>query len=370
MDPRVPFWSVRIEGEDVSSWVSSVQLVEDDQQADNVALTMPDPRMAWADAVMEGSHAEIDLGYADRDQHALLLRATLTRVETSYPEGGVPELKLKGEDKSIQMGLEERTRLWRDTTVAGVVREVAKPYGFARVEVALAPDPKVARQHQDGKTDLAFLQELAKEYHAKCFVELDENDREVLYFIPERRVVTIRRPETLVLRYRQGPGSTLRSFSPTFDASYLDRLREVHDVDDEGQSVASPTAQPTDVTAWDLAPDLRSRVSPADWRRLQTIYDAGMRQRTSLQQALTAVRPAPGRVARDQADLDARTDRLESRRLGMSARGSTIGSIWLRAKSAVVITGVHQRFAGEWYVTAVTHSVGADGFTSDFTCVR
>lgn len=370
MDARVPFWSVRIEGEDVSPWVSAVQLVEDDRQADSVSITIPDPRMAWADALMEGCRAEVDLGYAEPGQHALMLRATLTKVETAYPESGVPELKLKGEDKSIEMGLAEKTVLWEDTTVGGVVSRIADPYGFARVEVGLAPDPAVTREHQDGKTDLAFLQDLARTYHAKCFVELDESDREVLYFIPERRVVSLRRPETLVLRYRQGPGSTLQSFSPAFDASYLDRLREVHDLDDDGQPVTTPPEQPTEVVVWSLPADLRSRVSTADWQRVQTLYDAGVREKRSLQAALTAARPAPGRVARGQADLDASTDVLESRRLGMSARGTTTGTIWLRAKSSVVVAGVHERFAGEWYVTGVTHSVGTGGYKTDFACVR
>ena len=370
MDARVPYWSVRIAGEDVSSWVSAVQLVEDDRQADNVSITMPDPRLAWADAVMEGCHAEVDLGYAEAGQHALMLRATLTKVETSYPEGGVPELKVKGEDKSIEMGLEEKTKLWRDTSLAQVVRAIAEPYGFASVQVSLSPDPTVTREHQDGKTDLAFLQAMATKYHAKCFVELDQDDREVLYFIPERRVVAIRRPETLVLRYRQGPGSTLQSFSPAFDASYLDRWREVHDLDDQGQSVATSPPQPVDVPVWDLAPDLRSRVRAADWQRIQSLYGAGVRERRTLQEALATARPEPGRVARDQGDLDASSGRLESRRLGMSARGTTTGSIWLRAKSAVVVSGVHERFAGEWYVTAVTHSIGTGGYKTDFSCVR
>lgn len=370
VEARVPYWSVTVEGQDVSAWVSSLQVVEDDRQADSVSLTLPDPRMAWADVLMEGCRAEVDVGYAEPGQHALLLRATLTKVETSYPDSGVPELTVRGEDKSIEMGLAERTVLWRDTTVGGIVRRIAADHGFAGVEVGLSPDPAVTSEHQDGKTDLAFLQELARTYHATCFVELDDRDQEVLYFIPERRVVRIRRPETLVLRYRQGPGSTLQSFSPAFDASYLDRLREVHDLDDEGQAVRSPQQQPAEVETWTLPADLRSRLSAADWGRAQALYDAGVRERRSLQTALASARPAPGRVARGQAHLDASTDVLESRRLGMSARGTTTGTIWLRAKSAVVVTGVHERFAGEWYVTGVTHSVGTRGYRTDFACVR
>jgi phage protein D len=370
MDVRVPYYSVMIEGQDVTPWVSSVQVVEDDRLADSVTFTVADPRMLYADALMEGCYAEIDLGYQQPDQHALLLRALITKVELSYPENGIPTVKIKGEDKSIEMGLVEKKKLWRSTTVTRIVQQIAGRYGFARVEARLDPDPRVTRENQDAKTDLAFLQDLAKKYQAKCFVELDETDAEVLYFIPERRILRLRRADALRLRYRQGPGSNLTSFSPTFDASYIDRLKEVNDLDGRGQRVTTPTPPPAEVFIWELSPDLRSRASTIDWSRLQALYDIGVRARTKLQEQLAAPQPRAGVVAGDQEELDARSGQLESRRLGMSATGTTVGSIWLRAKSNVTVTGVHQRFAGEWYITSVTHTVDPSGYKSEFKAVR
>ncbi len=211
MPLRSPYYSVKIEGVDVTSWIDSVSVTEDDKQADNIQIAIPDPRMIYADAIFEGSTAEVDLGYAEANQHALMIRATLTKVELSYPDGGVPTLTLQGEDKSIEMGYEEKKLVRRGKTVGAIVRAVAEPYGFAGgVTIGLNPDPKIGAGlvHQDGKTDLAFLQELAQKYFAKCFVELDEQGNEVLYFIPERRVVKLRRPDDLLLQYRMGPRAT------------------------------------------------------------------------------------------------------------------------------------------------------------------
>ena len=300
----------------------------------------------------------------------MLIKAMITKVDVSYTDGGVPGVKLSGEDKSIEMGLTERTKLWRKTTVGAIVRQIGQDNGFSSVSVRLSPDPKVVAEHQDGKTDLAFLQDLAKTYHAKCFVELDENDQEVLYFIPERRVVTLRRPRTLVLRYRQGPGSTLQSFSPSFDASYLDRMRDVKDVGDKGDQLKSPPSRPPRSPCGRCPRTSRHTSATAiltGWRRCSTPVPGTAR---SLQAKLAARRPSPGRVARTQADLDATSDVLESRRLGMSATGSTFGSIWLRAKSNVTIAGVHARFAGDWYVTKVTHTIDTGGYRTEFSCVR
>jgi phage protein D len=370
MTLRTPYYAVRIEGEDVTPWVRAVQVVEDDRQADSVSLTIDDPRMVLADALMEGCRAEVDLGYAENGQHALMLRATITKVELSYPDAGIPGIKISGEDKSIEMGLKEHTVLWQKTTVGAIVRRIGQQNGFARVEVGLRPDPKVSAEHQDGKTDLAFLQDLAKTHHAKCFVELDDADQEVLYFVPERRVVTLRRPENLVLRYRQGPRSNLQTFSPSFDASYLDRLREVNDVDDKGGALKTPPEPPAEVAIWSLPDDLQARVRQEDLARLNALYSVGASRRRSLQQQLAARRPSPGRVARTQAELDDTSDVLESRRLGMSATGSTLGTIWLRAKANVLIAGVHERFAGQWYVTKVTHTIDTGGYRTEFSCVR
>jgi phage protein D len=367
---RVPYFCVVIEGQDITPWVSSVQVVEDDRLADNMTITVNDPRMIYADALMEGCTAEIDLGYTEPGQHALLLRALITKVELSYPENGVSQLKIKGEDKSIEMGLVERKKNWTRTTVKGIVKEIAEPYHFAKVVANLSPDPRVTRENQDGKTDLAFLQELAKKYQAKCFVELNENEKEVLYFIPDRRILHLNRADKLVLRYRQGVGSNLTTFSPAFDASFIDRVKEVHDIDKGGQQVSTPPPPAAEVFIWQLAPDLSSRASRADLDRIEAMYQVGVRAREKLQQELAKPKPKTGAVAASQQQLDDKAGSLESRRLGMSATGTTVGSIWMRAKCNVSIVGVHERFAGDWYVTSVTHTIDTSGYKTDFKAVR
>jgi phage protein D len=373
MQLRSPYYRVKIEGVDVTTWVDSVSVTEDDKQADSVALAIPDPRMIYADAIFEGSLAEIDIGYAESNQHALMLKATLTKVELSYPDSGVPTLSLQGEDKSIEMGYVERKLVRRGKTVGAIVRKVAEPYSFeGGVTMGLKPDPKVGPGliHQDGKTDLAFLQELAEKYHAKCFVELDEHDKEVLYFIPERRVVKLRRPDELVLQYRMGPASNLISFSPTFDTTFVDRQKELADLDTHGKKVESEKKPPTEVVIWSLDTGRLGLASTADKDRINKLYKAGAEKKKKLQQQLTKPRPGVGKVAHGQADVDAQNDQLESRKLGMSASGSTVGTIWLRAKANVTIAGAGSRWNGRWYVASVTHKIDGGGYKTDFKCVR
>ena len=72
MELRTPYFQVKMGdrdvargGVDITAWVSNVTVVEDDRQADNVTITIPDPRMIYADALYEGSFVEVDLGYAE-----------------------------------------------------------------------------------------------------------------------------------------------------------------------------------------------------------------------------------------------------------------------------------------------------------------
>ncbi len=372
MGARVPFYQVKVEDSDITPWVSAVTYVEDDKQADSVTITVPDPRMIYADGLLEGSLVEVDMGYADPGQHALVIRAVVTKVELSYPQNGEPVLTLKGSDRSILMGLTEHKVVWRDRTVSDIVRAVAAPYGFAEVKAELSPDPMIKSRpiHQNGKTDLAFLQDLAKTYHAKCFVELDADGNELLYFIPERRVVTLNRPDTPVLRYRTGPDSNLVSFSPAFDSSYIDRLKEVSDVDQQGNTVSSQDRPSAPILIWDLAADRLAQANARDRALIQALYEKGSARKRDLQSKLAARYPAVGKVASDQADIESTNDSLESRRLGMSAGATTFGNVWLRAKSNVIVDGVSERFNGEWYVSSATQKIGSGSFTTDFKCVR
>jgi Bacteriophage probable baseplate hub protein len=379
MDVRTPYYHVTMGdervaqgGEDITPWVNSISVVEDDRQADNVSMTISDPRLIYADALFEGSWVEIDIGYAETNQHALMLRAMITKVELSYPESGIPALTLKGEDKSIVMGLEEKNKRWKDLTVTEIVRQIGTSHGFKKIETQLSPDPLIKSKplHQDGKTDLAFLQELAKKYHAKCFVELDEQGEEVLYFIPERRIVRLRRPERLELRYRMGALSNLISFSPTFDSSYIDRLKEVADVDHHGKKIQNQEKPQTEIGVWDLDPARMAQANARDREKILHLYEQGAAQKRLLQQKLAARRATVGDVSPDQAEMESTNDSLESRRLGMSASGSTFGNIWVRAKSNVFIDGASERFNGEWYVSNVTHKIDSSGYKTDFKCVR
>jgi phage protein D len=372
MPPRTPYFRLQLEGEDITHWVNSVTVVECDKEADNVSISISDPRMIYSDCLMEGSTAEVIMGYSAPDEHAVMLKAVITKVELQLPESGIPRLTLKGEDRSIVMGIVEENRRWRDTTVNGIVSEIGDKHGFAAVEASLSPDPRIRNRaiHQDGKTDLAFLQELADKYKAKCFVELDEDGNEVLFFLPERQVVSSRSTQTIDLRYRTGPDANLISFSPSFNSSYIDRLKRIADVDVDGNEIENEDRTESEIFLWELDEERLRASDSLDESLIRSLYDAGAERKRNLQEQLIARRATVGAVVADADHIEQGNDAFMARRLGMTASGRTFGNAFLRAKSKINVKGVSTRFDGEWYVSNATHKIDGSKYTTEFKCVR
>jgi phage protein D len=366
------FLNVTLEGIDITDWVVSATVTEDDKRADQVTVQIADPRMVLADCLFEGSTLEVDMGHAEPNGHTLMTRAIVTKVELSYDQNGAPKITLKGSDGSIRMGYEEKKKKWSDTTVTAIVREIGEKNGFSEITARLDPDPVVNSKplHQDGKTDLAFLQELARKYKAKCFVELDEQQREALYFIPERDVLAARRVDRLPLLYRLGADSNLLSFSAKFDVSFVDRQKALHDLDDDGEDIEEQQDEPPGVHIWELDPARLAGASPGDRSRIEQLYVAGAARKRAFQAQIAARRVTAGEVRRDSVEVSRRNASEPTHSLGQSGSGSAIGTIYLRAKSIVAIDGCSERDNGDWYVTSVTHAVGTRGYTTTFSCVR
>jgi Bacteriophage probable baseplate hub protein len=173
-----------------------------------------------------------------------------------------------------------------------------------------------------------------------------------------------------VLSYRRGPASNLVSFAPGFDQSLIDRPPQSRDIGADGNQIETQPQPPVESVTWDLDEARLAQANDSDRTAIRQLYSAGSSRSSTFRDRLSGARPTVGRVAADRDGIDSDNDALESRRLGMSANGSTFGNIWLRAKSKVTISGTSQRFDGDWYVTSVTHKIDSGGFKSDFKAVR
>jgi hypothetical protein len=117
---------------DLSRDLTSFTIEEDEQMADVLKIHVTDRNKVLSHAFQEGMDVEVDLGMTD--DHSLVFRGRIYKVDADMPEDGVPRLVIHAHDNSMKMGLLKRKRAWQDKTLKEIVTEIAADpkYSFKR----------------------------------------------------------------------------------------------------------------------------------------------------------------------------------------------------------------------------------------------
>lgn len=361
------FFRVTVAGEDVSDVVRLLELDESDAQADLVTLTLGDDNLILLDVLHEGLPVEIDLGRPD--EHAVVFRGVVTAIEADLTSRRGPSVEVTAADGLIGLALRPHTKRWWNTSVSGIVREIAVANGLLPGRIEPAEDlvlADTAPEQQVEETDLAFLERLAGRLDAKLFVD-HTGPTDSLNLVSTRKLLEAEPvDEQLIFN------GNLAEFRAGFAAWAT-----------AGQTRVVSTDARTGETV-DLAEQL---VSPAeaswvpDAARIARLGDAAERVAALLLQgAATRARltdfwqvppRATGVPARSGSDRSL-TFGDRARRLGQRANGRAGGSIALRPRTRVQVAGVGGRWSGGWYVASVRHvlDTGSRDYHTRFSCTR
>ena len=167
---------------DLSADITSFTIEEDSTRPDQLTINLSDPYKVFSHAFQEGMDLEVDLGTAD--DHSIIFRGRIYKVEGEFPKSGVPRLTLRAHDNSMKMGLRKRNRPWKDLTLQDIVEQITSSYGFASVDVQLQGNPNFLGNgiRQQEETDLAFLLRLAQEYGCEMYVSADNFRRHPAFY--------------------------------------------------------------------------------------------------------------------------------------------------------------------------------------------
>ena len=361
------FFHVTIEGEDVSDFLERLAVEESDAQADMAILTFGNRNLVWSDILHEGLTVEIDLGRGDA--HALIFRGILTGIRPGFPGQGQPRVEVEAMDSLIHLGLQPKTRRWWNTTVSQMVRDMAQANGLGLGKIEPIEDAQIDELRpytQIEETDLAFLFRLAQDYDAKLYVEhSDQGD--TLHFVSTRNLIRAEPiEESLVFN------ANLEDFSPTFDAfATVPRVRLVTTDPQTGDRVEiqQDLAQTKDA-AWIPDAERLARLGEgAD--RLSRLVAKTAPKREQLSQYWQLPPRAVG-VASRSSSQRAGTFGDWGRRLGETATGRAVGSVWLRPRRRVVVEGYGGRWSGDWYLSEVKHQIDVSqrSYICSFKCTR
>jgi uncharacterized protein len=292
-----------------------------------------------------GRPVTIDLGYASRLQR--VVTGVITSLSPRFPESGSPTLTVTGTDLMRMMANRQpddgERKHYRDSTDAEIAQEIAVRWGMRADVVQSAPRHTLVVQKQE---DAVFLMERAKRIDYEFFIGLDGvTGEETLSFVPRRDGRDARS-----LRVHQFTwGTNLISFTPRLSATGQVSEVTVRGWDPRTKKPIVYTARAKDLPS-SAAVD-RSGPARADPRTRKIVYDAPV-------------------LSVEEARRLATSMLMERANAYTKGSARVIGQPDLRPDDTVNIGGVGCRFEGQYHVTKVVHSLGANGFTTSFEVDR
>jgi hypothetical protein len=353
----------------VEALVYHVDVEDVDRGADKCTLVMVDPNSTSADALLEGQTVEVELGW--ETEKALIFEGIVRQVRPVAQD--THRVEIVAYDLSSRMARPLPPDLPRQHvgTLRDILREMVKRYKipFGSVQIDPMPSwPEGAPLLLGNRTDWELVQDLAEEYHARAFVEVNatpEDSRDVharggmsrFYFISEAALLA--QDPMGKLKFCHGFGSLLE-----FDYK---RVGSGASPSTSGTVTDPGTGDPVPLQGAAPAEGPAPAVDSARSAAVATVSGEGSAR--AYEGAVQAATEAPERPADLRArrtapplpsDPHAATRAIEQDRtrvLGFYGHGVAMGTVFLRAKGSVLIEGLASWSSGQWYVSRVNHIV-------------
>lgn len=371
-DSRQPYKRVHLQGIDISANVRSAEVEDNDRLIDKAVVVLNDPNGSGSEAPREGNTLLVDLGWGEN--HAVMFEGEVTQIANAAAGCNPKQLTITALDLSYRI----RKRPFRATHHVGSLSSILRTIvtrepttGIAVGQIEPSPDPEfteAAPLRQTTQNDWDFIVLLARRYNCRAFVEYNGGASK-FYFIPIARLTEGEAMGTLAAT---GMAGRITRFSYERTASSASPRRTTSAVDPlTGDTVTTtapppptePTHAPSETVAEAGGAPLDSALSVA----------AEATETPQSQRPETFTPGTPSSAARATSD----TAQDPTMALGFTARGACVGTVMLRAKGAVDVTGISGWGAGRWYVRKVKHTVRtasgggmSPGYTSEFELTR
>jgi uncharacterized protein len=262
-----------------------------------------------------------------------IFRGKITALEAIFPSNGPPELVVLAEDALQGARMKRRTKTWDNTSLSGIVQEIAS--GLSLTPVTSGLDSTIGSEQQLNESDLHFLRRLLARYDADLQVVAAE-----LHATPRSQAQR--------------------------NAIQLDMNSQLQEV----RILADLAHQATQVTTtgWDYN---QGQTISATSQTTSLGPGSGQTGASWLQQAFASRSEQLAQYATlDQSDAQALVDAefAQRSRQFVVARGVAEGNPALRVGSYLTLTGLGPRFSNTYYTTATVHRFDTEkGYATEFT---
>ncbi|MBP3961287.1 phage late control D family protein [Paenibacillus lignilyticus] len=334
-----PAFEIVIDGNSMirqSVAISSVKVnTTVNQKADSFHFTVQnafDPvrrEFQWINSFLAvGKYVEIKMGYTDKLE--TVFYGIITSVDLEYPSDGNPTVSVSGMDISFLMMKGSHSNSWKEKKDSDVVKVIGAKYGAKlSVDTTTVMRPII---EQIRMTDYQFLKQLAKSNDYDFFVV-----GKTLYFRESKNSKT----PVITLMY----GKNLRSYSTSVDITNQVSQVIVRGFDPKTSTAIEATSGQVDIIGSNSRTGKDIMRSLADYTKEYVYTNA-----TTMQEA------------QDLADA-----MMNERAMDLvTGSGESIGIPEIRAGRYIKLDGLGAKFNQPMYLTEVSHSISASGYTTSF----
>ncbi|PWU14363.1 MAG: hypothetical protein C5B50_17440 [Verrucomicrobia bacterium] len=318
-----------------------------------------------------GTAIEISMGYGKKNLRRMM-KGQITSLAPKFNESGAPSLTVGGLNELHQFRTEQHTRSWQDgqftdTKIATELCKAPLKKGQAGlgIDIETNPAPDEAAEtfvFMNNQYDVVFLLERARRHGYEIYIKNGIGSKKPrLYFgLSENRA--------LAPVYQLEWGKSLINFRPT-----LTTAKQVSTVTVRGWDRKSNSAIEASYTLEELWK--KQNKSAREIQRQRQIAKA-FGNRTEV------VTDKPVHTKQEAKDLARSILEKQNKNL-VEGTGSTVGLPDLRAGCALQIVGFGLKsdgtgklvgassdFDGNYYVTETTHTIGGDGYRTEFSARR
>lgn len=307
-----------------------------------------DPKQVTYDL---GNRVHVKMGYAGN--LLSMARGQITTLAPKFPESGSPTISISGLDGMLKL----RDRKPTDKDIKKFVKqtdsEIATIIGQrngldVKVTKTTEKHDLVVQKNQD---DAQFIMERAKRIDFDCFVQTDpDTGKDTLYFVKP----TDGRSSDKIRVYEFEWGKNLINFSPQLTISRQVSKVTVRGWSAELKDVFEYTAEPKDLPGGGGSNKGTSGPEAAEKQlngKQEVVVDAPV-------------------TSQEEAKKLAISLLAERAYEFITGSGQVIGLPDLRPGDNVFLKNLGKRFSGEYYVKKVEHSLGNNGYTTNFDVRR
>ncbi len=317
-----------------------------------MTISNPTPDMRWthtddAHLFWIGGEVQIDMGYVGDLTEGMMV-GKITAVKASFPASGVPTLTVTCTGHGQKLNGCQKTRTHTGKTDKQIAEQIGQDIGLQ----VQADETDIVHDYmiQPNQTDLQFLRARAELLHYELFVK----DKTLFFRKPkedEENVYTFVWSSTRAFTAAGSQTLPLKSFVPNADA-----LNEQY--------------TQTEIRAYD-AKTKKVIIGQASNQEENPMggTQTGSKLREQALGSCKKTQASKPVASKPEADHGARSGQNKSAQKFVTGNAQTIGVPDLGPGVVVFLDGVGL-FSGKYYVTSVTHTIGGNGYTTDFEVRR